>query len=297
MPGDAAGSVGSEQRHRVGARAPRLGELPGTSTSRYLPRLHWELLVCGIRGHGLVGTDAALLRPQDRALVREINGERWYRCLRCDSWLPLAPPQVPLRETMPVRDEIELPRRGKALRDRIVLRLIAIDRMFHFIVLGLLAAGILLFAHDQANLRNDYYRLLTQWQIATGGPVQTGRIGLFHDLDRLFSLSTTDLYLLGSAVAAYALLEGIEAIGLWWQRRWAEYLTFIATSVFLPLEVYELTRSITWLRVVAFVINIAIVCYLLFAKRLFGMRGGARADRDARERDSGWPAIDASTPP
>jgi len=277
--------------------APRLGELPGTAEARYLPRFHWELLVCGTRGHELVGTDAAELRPQDAALAREINGERWYRCLRCDSWLPLAPPNAPRRDTIPVRSEIELPRRGKALRDRIVLRLIALDRAFHFLLLGLLGAGILLFAHDRTALRHDYYSFLTRWQAAGGGPVQTHHITLLRDLNRLFSLSTTDLYLLGLAVSGYAILEATEAIGLWWQKRWAEYLTFLATVVFLPIEIYELTERITWLRIVALIVNVAIAGYLLFAKRLFGLRGGAQADHAARERDSGWSAIDAATPP
>ena len=270
---------------------------PGTATSRYLPRFHWELLVCGLRGHELVGTDAAELRPEDAALARLINGERWYRCIRCDSWLPLAPPASPQRQTMPARDEIELPRRGKALRDRIVLRLIAIDRLIHFVVLGLLGAAVFLFAHDQASLRREYYQFLARWQAAGGGPVSSHHIGIFHELDRVFSLSTKDLYLFASAVTGYAVLEGIEAIGLWWQRRWAEYLTFLATTLFLPLEVYELTERVTVVRVAALVINVVIVSYLLLAKRLFGVRGGEEGDRRARERDSGWPAIEASTPP
>ena len=277
--------------------APRLGDIPGTGRSRYLPRFHWELLVCGTRGHELVGTEAAEVRPKDAALVREINSERWYRCLRCDSWLPLAPPLAPRRETIPRRDQIQLPRRGKALRDRIVLRLIAIDRLFHFLVLGLLAGGIFLFASDRASLRHDYYRFLARWQASAGGPVQSNHIGVLHDVDRLFSLSSTDLYVLGSAVAAYAVLEGTEAVGLWWQKRWAEYLTFLATLLFLPLEVYELVERVTWLRAAALVINVAILGYLLLAKRLFGIRGGAAADHAARERDSGWAAIDATTPP
>ena len=44
-------------------------------------------------------------------------------------------------------------------------------------------------------------------------------------------------------ILAYAAVEGIEAFGLWYQRRWAEYLTFIVTASLLPLEIYELTNS------------------------------------------------------
>jgi len=97
-------------------------------------------------------------------------------------------------------------------------------------------------------------------------------------------------------VLAYAALEGIEAVGLWYQKRWAEYLTLIATSLFLPLEVIEMVHHFTAFKVVAFVINVAVVVYLLFAKRLFGLRGGAAADEALRERDMGWAALERATP-
>ena len=62
-------------------------------------------------------------------------------------------------------------------------------------------------------------------------------------MQRLFAFSITNLYLAGTAIAAYALLEGVEAAGLWLGRRWAEYLTFVATTIFVPYEVYELTKA------------------------------------------------------
>src|SRR3954469_1797192 len=81
---------------------------------RFVPRFHWELLVCGLAGHELVGLDARRLRPEDAVVAREIDGVRWYRCLRCDSWLPVGD-FVPTRDTPPGRDEIELPLRGRPL--------------------------------------------------------------------------------------------------------------------------------------------------------------------------------------
>ena len=67
---------------------------PGTEKPRrFRPRFHWELLVCGTRGHELLGMDVRTIRREDAVVVREENGVRWYRCVRCDSWLPLAPPE------------------------------------------------------------------------------------------------------------------------------------------------------------------------------------------------------------
>jgi len=60
-------------------------------------------------------------------------------------------------------------------------------------------------------------------------------------------------------------------------RRWGEYFAVIATCVFLPLEVYELTEKVTALRLGAFVINVAAVVWLLWSKRLFGLNGGGAA--------------------
>src|SRR3954452_3526999 len=278
-------------------------QLPGVSVGekprRFVPRFHWELLACGVSGHELVGLDARHIRPEDAPVVREYDSKRWYRCLRCDSGLPLPPPDPDgaTRDYLPPLDQIELPLRGKPLRDKIVLRLIAIDRAVHFIVLGLLAIAVFLFASHQADLHHRFYKVLTDLQVAFGGnPTHGHKTGLLHTLDQLFTLRSSKLRLAGGGIGAYALLEGAEAVGLWYQKRWAEYLTFIATVLLLPLELYELSHSITPFKIFALVLNIAIVVYLLLAKRLFGFRGGAEAEEELRQRDVGIEALLRTTP-
>jgi uncharacterized membrane protein (DUF2068 family) len=270
---------------------------PGTERPRrYLPRLRYELIGCGLHGHELLGTDAAALRPEDSMFARELGGLRWYRCLRCDSWVALSPPDRPTAQHPPPQEEIKLPLRGRPLRDRYVLRLIALDRLIHFLVLSALAAAIFLFASNKAALSDDFTKILKDLQGGLGGPVNNSPHGIVHDLHKLFAVSISNLYLAGAAVAAYAVLEGTEAIGLWRSRRWAEYLTFLATVIFVPYEIYELTKTISALKVLALVINLAIVAYLLIAKRLFGLRGGGQAERAERERDTGWAPLRRATP-
>jgi len=270
---------------------------PGTEKPRrFRPKLRYELIGCGLHGHEILGTEAAELRPEDEIFARDSGGLRWYRCMRCDSWLALTPPSNPARKYPPEREEISLPLRGKPLRDRYVLRLIAVDRFLHFLVLGALAAAVLLFAGDRAALNAEFTRILNDLQGGVGGPMANSRHGIVHDLQLLFSVSIRNLYLLGAAIAAYGLLEGVEAIGLWFGKRWAEYLTFVATIVFIPYEISELIKGITALKLVAFVINVAVAVYLLYAKRLFGLRGGGKAERAEREADTGWAAIERSTP-
>ena len=271
--------------------------LPGLAKPRrFRPRFHYELLACGLRGHELIGTDAAELRSADAIVAREIDGVRWHRCLRCDAWLPLRPPARPARRYPPERDQIALPLRGRPLRDKIVLRAIAIDRAIHFVVLGLLAGAIFILAANREQLRSVFYRLLADIQGTVVNRVHGPHSGLVGEVEKLLSLQSGTIRLVGAAVAALALVEGAEALGLWYQRRWAEYLTFVVTAAFLPLEVYELTITVSPFKVIAFVINLAIVAYLLVAKRLFGIRGGSGAEEELRARDVGWESLERSSP-
>ncbi len=262
---------------------------------RFVPRFHWELLSCGVAGHRLEGMDAERLRPEDALFAREIDGVRWYRCLRCDSWLPLPDPETPARETPPPRDEIDLPLRGKPLRDKIVLRIIAINRALHFAGLALLGIAILLFAANRADLHATVIKVVAD---LGGGTTANGNAshGLTHSIDQLFSLESGRLHVFAAIALLYAAIEGIEAVGLWYTRRWAEYLTLIVTASLLPVEIYELSHHVSPFKVVAFVVNVAVVAYLLFAKRLFGLRGGAAADEALKERDVGWHALERTAP-
>lgn len=67
----------------------------------------------------------------------------------------------------------------------------------------------------------------------------------------------------------YAALEGTEGIGLAMRRRWAEYLTVIATGMLIPFELYEVVTHPTFFKVGALALNLAVVGYLAYRKRLF----------------------------
>jgi len=273
-------------------------DLPGVELvkpARWRPRLHYELLACALAGHELIGIDARELSPDDTLVAREVDGVRWHRCLRCDSWLPVEAPAQPTREHPPAREDIELPSRGKPLRDKVVLRVIAVNRALHFVVLGAIAAIIFVFASHRESLRGSFYKIVADLQ--TGASDQRpAHSGVLHELDRAFSLQSSTLKLVGTVFLVYAIVEGVEAVGLWYARRWAEYLTFVVTASLLPLEVYELTHKVSVLKMITIAINLAVVAYLLFAKRLFGLRGGAAAEHRERERDVGWAALERSAP-
>ncbi len=275
---------------------PQLQLAPGTQRPRrFRPKLHYELIGCGLHGHELLGTTAAHLRPEDRIFAwQDASGVRWYRCLRCDAWLPLPAPGHPEVDHPPERDQVLLPLRGRPLRDRYVLRLIAVERAFHVLVLAAVAVAIFAFATHRRLLHQDYTRILSALQGAFGGPV--ARSGWASDINRLFRLSTAKLYGAGAAVTAYTVVLVLEIVGLWHARRWAEYLTLIEAGALVPFEIYELSQSISALKVLTLVLNLLIVAYLLIVRRLFGIRGGGAAEKALQQRDTGWAPLERATP-
>lgn len=230
----------------------------------------------------------------DELLVREADGLRWHRCLRCDAWVPREKPSHPAQASVPGRDAITLPLRGPLLRDRYVLRLIAIERGVHVVLYGALAIALFFFSRHHAAFQQDYNHLMND--LSGGDPASIQLRGVFGHLKNLFKYTPERLYELGIVLLVYAALEATEMLGLWWAKRWAEYLTLVSTTLFVPFEIYEIAEGVSAFKVIVLVINLAIVAYLLVAKRLFGIRGGHRAEHERRHRLSGWGAIEQTTP-
>ena len=104
-------------------------------------------------------------------------------------------------------------------------------------------------------------------------------------VENALNASPTTLDLVAAFLIFYGVLQLFEGVGIIF-KRWGEYFAVVATSLFIPLEVYELTEKITWLRVVALIVNVAAVVYLLVSKRLFGIRGGHAAHERAQREAS-----------
>jgi uncharacterized membrane protein (DUF2068 family) len=229
----------------------------------------WSLFGCARKGHVTYAPDEPELR--DRLMAPTAGGTAW-RCLRCGTFV------IGGQHGSGPAAAAPLVRRGKELRSELILRVFAVERFLRFLVLGLAAYGVWRFKYDRAGIQRAYDNDLPAIRALyrdLGFDVNHSKLlGL---IQHSFTLDSRWLTYLAIGLAVYALIELVESVGLWLGKRWGEYFAMVATSIFLPYEVYDLTLKVTWLRVVAFVINLLLVIYLVWAKRLFGVRGGNKA--------------------
>ena len=87
-----------------------------------------------------------------------------------------------------------------------------------------------------------------------------------NKLPKIFLLAANSsdarLYLFAVGAAFYAAVRFAEAWGLWFERRWAEWVTAIGAGLYIPIEVYELAVGITAVKVCLLTLNVLIVVYL-----------------------------------
>lgn len=86
-------------------------------------------------------------------------------------------------------------------------------------------------------------------------------------LVKVFHVTPKQLKELSAGTFIYAALRLVEGVGLVLRKVWAEYLVVIATGIFIPVEIYELVRRFTPLRLGLLLANVAIVVYLISGLR------------------------------
>jgi uncharacterized membrane protein (DUF2068 family) len=236
----------------------------------------WSTLGCGRFGHTTYAPDEPGVRAQ---LMGQVPGGEAWKCLRCGAFVP-----GQADASGPAADAPFVPR-GAQIRSRLILKLFAIERLVRVLVFG--AASYLLwrFRGAQSSIERAFNRelpVLRDLFRQLGYNIDHSRlVGLF---EHALTLSSHSITLLALGAAAYAAIEVVEAVGLWLAKRWGEYFAAVATSIGLPLEVYDLSRKVTATAFVLLAVNVALVVYLLVTRRLFGIRGGKRA-YEARLRE------------
>jgi uncharacterized membrane protein (DUF2068 family) len=231
--------------------------------------MDWSLLGCGRSGHVTFAPDEPDLREQLRGDTAA--GEAW-RCLRCAAFVPGAPDgHGPASSAPSVR-------RGKEVRSALILRIFAIERFVRALAFLGLAYGLWRFRSARQSISATFNRELPELrELFSQFGYQVDHSKLVGLVQHALTLSTRSITLLALGLAAYAVVEVIEGIGLWLARRWGEYFAMVATSVGLPLEIYDLAKKVTVTTLIFFAVNLALVLYLVLTKRLFGARGGKHA--------------------
>jgi uncharacterized membrane protein (DUF2068 family) len=239
--------------------------------------MDWSLRSCGRRGHATYAPDEPDLRA--RLHAKTPIGTAW-RCLRCGDFVVGEPrghgPAVNAPTVI----------RGRALRDVVILRLLATERLVRGILLLLVAYGVLRFRTRHGSIEQAFNEDLPLIQrLADTFHWNFEDSAIVRAIHTFLSFNQQTLGWIALGLTLYGALQLVEATGLWLLKRWGEYFAVVATSIFVPIEVYELVEKITWLRIVALIINVAAVVYLLLTKRLFGLRGG-KAAYEAERREA-----------
>lgn len=140
-----------------------------------------------------------------------------------------------------------------------VLRLIAVFKLFKASLLIAVGIGALRLAHNGGE--NVLEHWASEFGLSLGGHFVDEAIG------KIASISPHKLKDLGVGSFFYAALFLTEGTGLWLQKRWAEWFTTIITGSLIPLEVFEIVHHFTVAKVGVFVINVAVVVYLILRIR------------------------------
>ena len=145
-----------------------------------------------------------------------------------------------------------------------IVRVIIFERIVKALILIVLAISLMITGHTG---------LLAQWarDLQQDFNLNAGTSLIVRALNWAvnWAIHFTRPILLGVALILYAGLEGTEGVGLYLKKRWAEYLTVIATGLFIPYELYEVIHHVTLFKVGALLLNVAVVGYLAWKKRLF----------------------------
>ena len=82
-------------------------------------------------------------------------------------------------------------------------------------------------------------------------------------ISALGRMTDSRLWWLAAGAVIYAAIRFVEAYGLWRQRLWAEWFAVVSGSVYIPIELYEIWKDISLLKVLLLIVNSAIVVCLV----------------------------------
>ncbi|MFI1092948.1 DUF2127 domain-containing protein [Streptomyces sp. NPDC020917] len=240
--------------------------------------IDWDRRHCARKGHITYAPDEPRLKEKLHASTAV--GTVW-RCLRCGDFALGEP-----HGSGPA-DRAPLVPRGRALRDLFILRFLAVERVLRGLLVILAAWAVWRFSNSQDSVRRLFDTDLTVFRpVARHFGYDLDHSPVVDTIQKTFDYKKSTLQKAAAGLGVYALIEVVEGVGLWFGKRWAEYLAVVATAAFLPIEIYELTEKISYFKIGTLALNVVAVLYILIGKRLFGLRGGHAAFEAERRGES-----------
>jgi uncharacterized membrane protein (DUF2068 family) len=83
-------------------------------------------------------------------------------------------------------------------------------------------------------------------------------------LDLADHVTDGQLWIMALSALLYAGARFVEAYGLWHERRWAEWFGLLTGGMYVPLELFEIARGVSWPKAVLLIVNAGVVGYLSF---------------------------------
>jgi uncharacterized membrane protein (DUF2068 family) len=149
-------------------------------------------------------------------------------------------------------------KKTKRDRDKGLLAL-AIFKLSKALVLILVGVGFLKLLGQ--NIENDVHRWVNDLQVDPDNRY----LGAL--LAKMSLLDDRKVKALSGLTFAYSALFLVEGTGLYFEKRWGEYLTIIATVSFVPVEIYELIKAASLLKSAALALNVVIAVFLTLKVR------------------------------
>ena len=141
---------------------------------------------------------------------------------------------------------------GRYLKDG--LRIVSVFEAIKGLLVLLAGFGLLAYIHQDLHFAAE--RLVRHFHLNPASRYPR----IFLDLAG--HVTDAQLWTLALSALLYAVVRFVEAYGLWYERHWAEWFAVLTGGIYVPLELFEITRGITWPKTVLLIVNTGIVAYL-----------------------------------
>ena len=136
------------------------------------------------------------------------------------------------------------------------LRAIAYFKLVKGTVLFILAIGVLHLLHrDVSGMLEHWFNKLRVDPENRYAASLLSKAGLLND---------KKLEVVSALTFVYSAMFLTEGVGLFLQKRWAEWFSVIATASFIPIEIFEVCKHLSIMKILLVVANVGIVGFLVF---------------------------------